>query len=103
MQKLLSILLVALLLSSCSLVRKMEIEQGNVITPEMLSRVHTGMTREQVREVMGTPVLLNTFDDNRVDYIYTFKPSGGSMTKRHVTFTFRNDRLRGIEGDKPLL
>lgn len=93
MQKLLYTLLLVLLLPGCNIVHKMEIEQGNVITPQMLEQIHTGMTKKQVEEIMGTPILLNTFNDNRVDYVYTFKPAGGKMTEKSVVLTFNKGRL----------
>ncbi len=96
MKKILLILMV-FALSSC--IHKMDIEQGNVITPEMVSKLHTGMTEEQVKNIMGTPMLLNTFDDNRIDYVYTFKPAYGQTTEKNVTLTFRNHRLQQIGGN----
>lgn len=84
-------------LSSC--IKKMDIEQGNVITPEMTNRLHTGMTEQQVKSIMGTPMLLNTFNDNRIDYVYTFKPGHGKMTEKYITLIFRNHRLQKISGN----
>lgn len=84
------------ILSGC--IHKMDIEQGNVITPEMVSKLHTGMSDEQVKNIMGTPMLLDTFDDNRIDYVYTYKPAHGNMTEKNITLIFRNHRLREISG-----
>ncbi len=84
-------------LSGC--IHKMDIEQGNVITPEMVGQLHKGMSEEQVKAVMGTPMLLNTFDDNRIDYVYTYKPAYGKLTKKNITLTFRNHRLQDIGGN----
>jgi outer membrane protein assembly factor BamE len=93
MRKLL--LICTLLLSSCSYlqVHKMDIEQGNVITQDMLSRVHLGMTEAQVKEIMGSPVLENVFNKNRMDYLYTFMPGYGSKIEKSVIFVFNNGRL----------
>ncbi len=97
MKKILLIVTTILVLSGC--VHKMDIEQGNVITPEMVAKLHTGMTEEQVKNVMGTPMLLNTFDDNRIDYVYTLKPAYGKTTEKTVTLIFRNRRLQQIGGN----
>lgn len=99
MKKILSLLLCAsfFVLSGC--IHKMDIEQGNIITPDMVSKLHTGMSEEQVKNIMGTPMLLNTFDDNRIDYVYTYKPAHGEMTEKNITLVFRNHRLQQISGN----
>lgn len=93
MKKFLIYLLLGLLLSSCTLIHRMDVEQGNIITSDMVNRLHRGMTYNQVKELMGTPVLLNTFDDNTVHYVYTFKPGNGRMTEYYLTLTFRKNIL----------
>ena len=98
MKKILSVIAITIMLSGC--IHKMNIEQGNVITPEMVSQLHTGMTEEQVKNIMGTPMLLNTFDDNRIDYVYTYKPAYGKLVEKNITLTFRNHRLQQIGGNK---
>lgn len=97
MKKIFLMLMSLFVLSAC--VHKMDIEQGNVITPEMVSKLHTGMTEEQVKSVMGTPMLLNTFDDNRIDYVYTYKPAYGKFVEKNITLIFRNHRLQQISGN----
>ena len=101
MKKTLSILTCALLLPSCAMipVHKKDIQQGNVFTTEMTSRLHPGMSEAQVREIMGTPVLLNTFKDNRTDYVYTYQPGGGKMSEKYITLIFNNGILREMKGD----
>ncbi|MBV8802867.1 MAG: outer membrane protein assembly factor BamE [Gammaproteobacteria bacterium] len=97
MQKI--IILCAVLISLTGCIRKMNIEQGNVLTPQLVSQLHIGMTETQVKEVLGTPVLLNTFNDNRVDYVYTMKPGHGPMEEKYITLTFKNNRLKNIGGN----
>ena len=75
----------------------MDIEQGNVYNQDMVARLHPGMTREQVNQVMGGAVLLNTFNDNRTVYVYTFKPGGGQMYEKYVILTFRGNILKDIQ------
>ena len=99
MRKIFSVLLLGLMLSGCMFVHKMDIEQGNVYTPEMVQKLHIGMTKKEVIEIMGTPVLMNTFDDNRIDYVYTYKPAHGDMTEKNLTLIFRNHRLQQISGN----
>jgi outer membrane protein assembly factor BamE len=79
--------------------RKINIEQGNVLEPEKVNKIHTGMTENQVKDILGSPVLLNTFNDNRVDYVYTMKQGHGSMSEKYITLTFRQNRLQTIGGN----
>ncbi|MHB1948365.1 MAG: outer membrane protein assembly factor BamE [Gammaproteobacteria bacterium] len=97
MQKILAVLALTLFLSSCAWVHKIDIEQGNVYTPEMVDRLHPGMSLSQVKEVMGSPMLLNTFADDRVTYIYTMKPGGKPMGEQYVILTFKHGRLQTID------
>ena len=94
MQKIIALSIMMLALTGC--IRKISIEQGNIINPEMTSQLHTGMSIEEVKNVMGSPMLLNTFNDNRIDYVYTFKPGNGTMTEKKMTLTFENGVLRSI-------
>ncbi len=95
MKKILFIFALLLTLSAC--VHKVDIQQGNLFTPDMVSRLHPGMTMAQVKNVMGTPVLMNTFNGNRVDYVYTYKPGWGATTEKYVTLVFRKGRLHMID------
>lgn len=94
MRKITIFLIILLSLTGC--IRKMNIEQGNVLTPTMANQIHTGMTQAQVKEVLGSPMLLNTFNDNRVDYVYTMKPGHGTMAEKYMILTFRGNRLQTI-------
>lgn len=87
-QKYFLITILGFFLSSCAIVHKMDIEQGNIITEDNLSHLHRGMTKAQVEEVMGTPTLINTFNSDRVTYVYTFKPGRGVMQEKQVTLLF---------------
>jgi outer membrane protein assembly factor BamE len=101
MRKLLVIMSLWITLSGCSYlhVHRMDIEQGNYITPEMVSKIHPGMTQSQVKEIVGDPILANVFDKNRIDYVYTFKPGNGEMTEKYITLIFRNGHLSTISGN----
>ena len=78
---------------------KIDIQQGNVITQEMVDQLKPGMTREQVRYVMGTSLLEDTFDKDRWDYVYSIQPGNGQRTQTTVTVIFKDDKLASIEGD----
>lgn len=101
----LSILALVLLLPACSYipmapsVYKIDIQQGNVVTQDMVSRLKPGMTRSQVRFILGTPLVADAFHPNRWDYAYRFQKAGKLIEQRHVTVVFENDLLKRIEGD----
>jgi outer membrane protein assembly factor BamE len=97
MKKIMLIIAILFAISGC--VRKISIEQGNIMTPQMVNQLHTGMTMEQVKDIMGTPILMNTFQDNRVDYVYTFKPGREKRTEKYVTLIFENGHLARIAGN----
>ena len=94
MQKILILILLSFLMLGC--VRKITIEQGNIITQETAKSIKLGMSKEEVKRIMGTPMLLNTFYDNRVSYVYTIKPGGKNMTLKYITLVFKNDKVRAI-------
>ncbi|MCD6045424.1 MAG: outer rane lipoprotein OmlA [Gammaproteobacteria bacterium] len=98
-KKILNILtLVALILSLSACIHKVDVEQGNVISQEMINQLHPGMTSDQVQFIMGHPVLVETFENNRADYVYTFQPNGGNITKKRVTLLFNGGVLTSISG-----
>ena len=77
-----------------------DIVQGNFISSEQYSNLKVGMTREQVRQIMGTPLLASYFHANRWDYVFEFKREGETVGKeRRVTLIFEGDQLAKFEGD----
>ena len=78
---------------------KIDIQQGNVVTQEMVDQLRPGMTRAQVQYVMGTPLLEDSFNRDRWDYVYSNQPGGGDRTQTTVTVIFEADSLVSIEGD----
>jgi outer membrane protein assembly factor BamE len=88
---------VVLIFLSTGCVRKMDIEQGNILTPEMAKSLHTGMTVAEVKDILGSPTLLNTFNENRMEYVYSYKPGRGETTEKYILLTFQNDRLKTIQ------
>jgi len=98
MYKTLFALTLVLLLSSCAFFqpRRQVIEQGNIITPELTSQLHVGMTEDDVKNVMGNPLLVNIFTPGRVDYVYTYRKGNGDFLEKRVTCIFMNNRLQTI-------
>lgn len=75
------------------------IQQGNVITQEMVDRLKPGMTQRQVRFILGEPILGNTFRDGRWDYVYTVQVGAQARRQQRLTIWFEGDALARFEGD----
>ena len=95
-------LLVLLLVAGCSsvpsLLYKIEIQQGNVITQEMVDKLKPGMTRAQVRFALGSPMISDAFHDNRWDYVYRLEQRGQLIEQRKLTAFFEDDKLVRTDG-----
>lgn len=99
----LSIVFVLLLLSSCGWLtpHKLEIRQGNLVTPEMLARVKVGMTQQQVKTMLGTPLVNDPMHVNRWDYVYRFSQEGKLVDDKRLSLYFDNDSLKRIDDATP--
>ncbi|HEX8873573.1 MAG TPA: outer membrane protein assembly factor BamE [Nitrosospira sp.] len=95
-------LVALLLLAGCSSVPslpyKIEVQQGNVITQEMVDKLRPGMTRSQVRFALGSPMISDAFHENRWDYVYRLEQAGNLVEQRQLTVFFENDKLARIGG-----
>ena len=77
----------------------MDIQQGNVVTQDMIARLEPGMTRNQVRFTLGTPLVVDPFRGDRWDYVFLYAKQGTVTEQRRIVVVFKNDRLARIEGD----
>nr|WP_275694137.1 outer membrane protein assembly factor BamE [Alcaligenes ammonioxydans] len=77
-----------------------DIQQGNWITAEQVARLQPGMTREQVRYLLGSPTLQDIFNADRWDYPYLNKPGYGKSEQRKFTVWFEGDTLVRWQGDE---
>ena len=77
---------------------KMEIVQGNVITSEQVAMARPGLTRAQVRDVMGSPLLADPFHADRWDYVFTIRRQGAEPQLRRIVVLFKNDALVSVDG-----
>ena len=78
---------------------KIDIQQGNVVTQDMLAKLQPGMTRSQVRFVLGTPLLVDPFRTDRWDYVYTMNQKGERVEQRQLKVYFQDDKMLRYEGD----
>jgi outer membrane protein assembly factor BamE len=99
MKKILGLIIVGLLLSGCSVIHpyRPSIQQGNVINMSKIRRLKLGMSQNQVVKLLGNPILTNTFDNNRLAYVYTLSPNNGPTINKRLFLTFKNNRLVNIE------
>lgn len=81
-------------------VYKIDIQQGNIVTQDMVDKLRPGMSRSQSRFALGTPMIQDTFHPDRWDYIYTIQPGGGRRLQEGEALFFSNDeQLSGLSGD----
>ena len=99
------IILLAVLCASCGTALptikpyKLDVQQGNVVTSKMLLQLRPGMTKSQVRFIMGTPLIQDSFHGNRWDYVYQMRESGKIIEQRRVILDFENELLKTVRGD----
>ena len=99
------LLVLSLLLTACSSSLpsikpyKMPIQQGNLVTSKMMMQLKPGMTKTQVRFVMGTPLISDSFHKDQWDYFYQMEKDGVIIEKRRVTLMFEKDLLAKVKGD----
>ena len=92
------------MLSACSTwlpePHKLDLQQGNTVKLKQLEELSLGMTKSEVRKVMGEPMLADPFHNQRWDYIYRFVPNKGFERKSLLTLYFKNDVLIKIDDSK---
>jgi outer membrane protein assembly factor BamE len=102
-QKLLLLLCtLSITLSGCGFipgVYKIDVQQGNVVTQEMVDQLRPGMTQRQVRFILGTPLLQDTFHPERWDYLYSMKSGRSDRVQERISLNFEDNRLVGLSGD----
>jgi len=100
MQKLLICLITFVLLSGCA--HKIDIQQGNALSLETLDKVKPGMERDQVRFILGTPLLTDPFHQDRWDYYYSQSKEGKEPERYGATLYFTGNTLERIEKYGPI-
>ena len=85
--------------SRLSLMYRPDIQQGSVVDQEMVNKLKPGMSKRQVSYLLGTPALIDSFHQNRWDYVYSLKKNRQERIQKDLTLFFENDRLTRIEGD----
>jgi outer membrane protein assembly factor BamE len=78
---------------------KVEVVQGNFVSREQVEQLRPGMPRQQVRELLGTPLVSSLFHGDRWDYVFTMKRDGVQEAPRRLTLYFKGDALDRFDGD----
>ena len=100
------LILLALFLAGCETVtlpglsaHKIDIQQGNYVTQDMVAKLKPGMSRSQVRFALGTPLIADPFHPDRWDYVYVLHKKGRLVEQRRIVVVFKEDKLVRIDGD----
>jgi len=78
---------------------RIDIQQGNYISSEMVAQLRPGMSKEQVRLTLGTPLLTDIFHADRWDYVYWYEKAGAKPEQRKLTVFFEDGKLARLDGD----
>lgn len=101
--RIITALLLVLSLSACGLYYHTPVRQGNVLTPATVTRLESGMTKAQVRYLMGTALIQSGFEDNRWDYVFYYRNPDAYVRQSKISLYFINNRLAHISGDEEFL
>jgi outer membrane protein assembly factor BamE len=96
--------LVLIISTGCSYIKfpgvyTLDIQQGNIVTQDMVNQLKPGMTKRQVRFVLGTPLIADTFEQDRWEYYYSLRDAKKNTTKETMTVFFKEDKLVKFTGD----
>lgn len=78
---------------------RIDVQQGNALEQEVVEKLKTGMTRSQVRFLLGTPLLVDPFHSNRWDYVYNYRTAGKLTEKKRLALIFEGEVLARIDGE----
>ncbi len=97
--RLVAVIVAALILCTCSVVsvHKIDVRQGNALEEETVEQLEVGMNAEQVRFLLGNPVIDDSYHTDRWDYVYYFKPGDGPAEQRSLTVFFEDGQVVRIE------
>ncbi|MDP2111116.1 MAG: outer membrane protein assembly factor BamE [Thiobacillus sp.] len=80
---------------------RIDVQQGNALDQENVARLKPGLSRSQVRFLLGTPLVVDPFRTDRWDYVYRYYKAGRLSEQKRITLYFDGDTLARMEGDVP--
>lgn len=100
-KKLIALIFSFFIIQACSFpgVYKINVQQGNIVTQDMLDQLKPGMTKKQVHFVLGTPTLDNVFNETIENYVYSYQKAGGETKTQIVKVFYDNGLYQKHEGE----
>ena len=96
--RIIAILLSTFLAAGCGIVHKIDVQQGNYVTEDAVAKMKNGMTRAEVRQVLGTPLLVDAFHANRWDYFFSSVKGGKTGDRKRFSVFFQDDKVVSFGG-----
>ena len=97
--RLLAPILFPLALAGCGLVYTIDVQQGNYVTQDVAAKLKQGMTKAEVRQLLGTPLLVDAFHSNRWDYFFSNVKRGKAENRTRLSIFFENDKVANFIGE----
>jgi outer membrane protein assembly factor BamE len=97
--RLLAFLVLALALPACGIVYKIDVQQGNYVTQDVVAKLKKGMSKADVKQLLGTPLLTDMFHANRWDYYFSQVKGGKAEDRTRLSVFFEDDKLVAVMGD----
>ena len=94
-----AIFLLCASLAGCGLVYKIDVQQGNYLTQDAVARLKVGMSKAEVRQALGTPLLADAFHANRWDYYFSNVKGSKAADRKRFSVFFQDDKLVSFAGD----
>ena len=97
--RILAPILLALAVPGCGLVYTLDVQQGNYVTQDVADKLRQGMTKAEVRQLLGTPLLIDAFHSNRWDYFFSSVKGGKADNRTRLSIFFENDKVVNFIGE----
>ena len=95
----LGIIALTVALAACLKAHRIDIQQGNLISQKEVKQLSAGMSKREVRYILGTPLIVDPFHQNRWDYYYSLDLGYEEIARRRITIVFEEEKMARIEGD----
>ena len=96
--RILAVLTACTALSGCGLVYKIDVQQGNYVTEDNVAKLKNGMTRAEVKQLLGTPLLADVFHSSRWDYYFSNVKGGKAADRKRLTIVFQDEKVVSFSG-----
>ncbi len=97
--RLLASITAVLTLAGCGLVHTIDVQQGNYVTQDVAEKLKIGMTKAEVRQLLGTPLLVDAFHNNRWDYFFSNVKGRKAENRTRLSVFFENDKVVNFVGE----